>query len=185
MSKEHTLRSLAEEFILYKQHLGYTYKTQGYYLMNFVRYAENNQTGETLPSKASITGYLDTLADSQGSLFGTVAVLREFGRHLIKHGYTGIYIIPPKTVTQQAPEPPYFFTGEEIRLFFKACDSIKLNQSFKGRELVIPALFRLLYCCGLRCKEARTLLNKDVHLDANYIDIKQSKGRKSKDIYKQ
>jgi integrase len=183
MIKEHTLRSLAEEFILYKQRLGCIYETPGYYLMNYVGYAEKNRTAETLPNKESVTGYLDTVADSPGSLYGVVAVLREFGRFLIKHGYADIYIIPPKTVTLQTPEPPYFFTAEEIRRFFEECDSIRAHPGFKGRELVIPAMFRLLYCCGMRCKEVRTLLYEDVHLDAGFLDVRHSKGPKNRRIY--
>ena len=44
-------------------------------------------------------------------------------------------------------------------------------------------MFRLLYCCGLRCKEIRTLAQKDVHLDKSYFDVLQSKGPKSRRIY--
>ena len=47
----------------------------------------------------------------------------------------------------------------------------------------MPAIFRLLYCCGLRPKEARTLPHKNVHLTEKYIDILQSKGPKSRRIY--
>ena len=44
-------------------------------------------------------------------------------------------------------------------------------------------MFRLLYCCGLRCKEVRILARKDVHLDKGYFDVLQSKGPKSRRIY--
>ena len=81
------------------------------------------------------------------------------------------------------PTYPYFFTEEEISAFFRELDLIKPNKSFKGRELVIPALFRLLYCCGLRCKEARMLECRDVHLGELYIDVRQSKGPKSRRIF--
>jgi len=183
MNKKYELRLLAEEFILFKQQLGCTYETSCFYLMNYVRYAEEGQNGETVLDKESVKGYLDTLSDAPGSLYGSVAVLREFGRHLIKLGYTNVYIVPPKTVSLPTPEPPYFFTAEEIRHFFNKCDSIKPNLSFKGRELVLPAMFRLLYCCGMRCKEVRTLLLEDVHLDSGFLDVKQSKGAKSRRIY--
>jgi integrase/recombinase XerD len=183
MNKKYALRSLAEEFILYKQRLGCIYETPGLYLMNYVRYIEKGRIGETLLDKESVKGYLDTLADVPGSLYGAATVLREFGRHLIKRGYTDVYIIPPKTVALPTPEPPYFFTAEEIRHFFDKCDSIKPHLSFKGRELALPALFRILYCCGMRCKEVRTLLCEDVHLDSGFLDVKQSKGPKSRRIY--
>jgi len=183
MNKKCELRSLAEEFILYKRRLGYIYETPCFYLRDYVRYAEEGRAGESLLDKESVKGYLDTLADAPGSLYGSAAVLREFGRHLIKHGYRDVYIIPTKTVALPTPEPPYFFTAEEIRHFFNKCDSIKPNLSFKGRELALPAMFRLLYCCGTRCKEVRTLLHEDVHLDAGFLDVKQSKGAKSRRIY--
>jgi integrase len=35
----------------------------------------------------------------------------------------------------------------------------------------------------MRCKEARTLLYEDVHMDAGYLDVKQSKGPKNRRIY--
>ncbi|MGI6448884.1 MAG: tyrosine-type recombinase/integrase [Desulfitobacteriia bacterium] len=183
MNKNYTLRSLAEEFIIYKRRLGYIYETPCLYLMNYVKYAEKGRTGETLLDRESVKEYLDTLADVPGSLYGAATVLREFGRHLIKCGYTSIYIIPPKTVSLPTPEPPYFFAGEEIIRFFSKCDTIKPNPSFKGRELTLPVMFRVLYCCGMRCKEVRTLLCEDVHLDSGFLDVKQSKGPKSRRIY--
>lgn len=57
------------------------------------------------------------------------------------------------------------------------------QQEVKGRESVLPALFRLLYCCGLRCKEVRTLLCINVHTEDYYIDVIQSKGPKSRRIF--
>ena len=42
MLSNKSLRTLAEEFIIYKQSIGYIYKTHGQYLMNYVMYAENH-----------------------------------------------------------------------------------------------------------------------------------------------
>lgn len=72
---------------------------------------------------------------------------------------------------------------KEISSFFRECDSIWDDPHYKGRHLVLPAMFRLLYCCGLRCKEVRVLAKKDVHLDKGYFDVLQSKGPKSRRIY--
>jgi len=44
-------------------------------------------------------------------------------------------------------------------------------------------LFRLMHCCGLRCKEARTMLSENMHLDDCFLDVLQSKGPKSRRIY--
>lgn len=173
----------AEEFILYKQSIGYVYNTQQFYLNNYIRYTEENLMDLIYPTKQSVKSYLNTMASSSGSLYNTTAVLREFGRYMQKHGFKDAYIIPQKSAVQAKAAPPYFFTHEEIETFFKALDKIESFTCFRGRELVFPALFRLLYCCGLRCKEARTLLCHNVNLSECYLDIIQSKGPKSRRLF--
>lgn len=178
-----SLRENAADFIVYKRSIGYMYDDSERLLNRYVDYAEKAEAGIRYPTKAVTDNYLAKISHARGTLYGSVAVLREFSRFLQARGYRGAYMIPPKTASQPIPEDPYFFTEEEISAFFRELDLIKPNKSFKGRELVIPALFRLLYCCGLRCKEARMLQCRDVHLGELYIDVMQSKGPKSRRIF--
>lgn len=178
-----SLRENAADFIVYKRSIGYVYDGSERLLNRYVDYAEKAEAGIQYPIKAVTDNYLAKISNAAGTLYGSVAVLREFSRFLQARGYRGAYMIPPKTASQPVPENPYFFTEEEISAFFRELDLIKPNKSFKGRELVIPALFRLLYCCGLRCKEARMLQCRDVHLGELYIDVMQSKGPKSRRIF--
>ena len=177
------LRTLVEEFIVYKQSIGYVYITQCHYLKRYVSYAEKLFPGICIPDKQTVTGFLNMVSESPGTLHNATATLREFCRHLVARGVTEAYVIPAKNNPSVDPDPPYFFTAEEIRCFFESCDSIKAHPNYPGRELVIPAIFRLIYCCGLRCKEARTLLYDNVCLDDCYIDVIQSKGPKSRRIF--
>ena len=178
-----SLRENAADFIVYKRSIGYVYDGSERLLDRYVDYAEKAEAGIQYPTKEVTDNYLAKISNAAGTLYGSVAVLREFSRFLQTRGYRGAYMIPPKTASQPVPEDPYFFTEEEISAFFRELDLIKPNKSFKGRELVIPALFRLLYCCGLRCKEARMLECRDVHLGELYIDVRQSKGPKSRRIF--
>ena len=178
-----SLRENAADFIVYKRSIGYVYDGSERLLDRYVDYAEKAEAGIQYPTKEVTDNYLAKISNAAGTLYGSVAVLREFSRFLQTRGYRGAYMIPPKTASQPVPENPYFFTEEEISAFFRELDLIKPNKSFKGRELVIPALFRLLYCCGLRCKEARMLECRDVHLGELYIDVRQSKGPKSRRIF--
>lgn len=82
---------------------------------------------------------MDSLSESPGTLYGTVSVLREFGRYLYRHGYKDAYIIPDNTVAQQTPAPPYFFTQSEIDEFFCAVDTVEPHPRFSGREYIVPA----------------------------------------------
>ena len=110
-----------------------------------------------------------------------MAPLREFARYLFQLGCRNAYLIPPKQMPKLYPEPPYFFSEEELSAFFRECDSYFIdNPGPRARGIIMPALFRVLYCCGLRPKEARMLPTENVHLDKKYIDILQSKGPKSR-----
>lgn len=178
-----SINILADDFLAYKHGIGYQYHTAETYLRGFVKYIQQQNPYAEIPDKNDILGYLDTKQQTDGALYGTTSVLKEFSRYLINQGYENVYVIPPKRSPKLCPEPPYFFIEDEITCFFQVCDSIKPNLSFKGRHLVIPALFLLLHCCGLRCKEARMLLYSDVHLEEGFLDILQSKGPKSRRIF--
>lgn len=177
------IRQFATEFILYKRSMGYVYETASGYLFRYIDYSETIDMNIEAPQKVIVNKYLESLEEAPASLYGTVCALREFSRYLLKIGIQDAYVIPAKTASQPVAAPPYFFTAKEIENLFEQIDLVQKHSSFKGRELVIPAVFRLLYCCGLRGKEARTLLCKNVHLQEMYMDIIQSKGPKSRRIF--
>ena len=52
---------------------------------------------------------------------------------------------------------------------------LKVPDLLKHRVLI-----GLLYGCGMRCAEVRSLLIKDVDFERNMIHIRQSKGRKDR-----
>lgn len=180
---EKKIRQFATEFILYKRSMGYVYETASCYLLHYIDYSEVIDMNSESPQKSIVNSYLESLENVPASMYGTVCVLREFSRYLLKIGIQNVYVIPAKSASLPVAAPPYFFTTKEIESLFTQIDQIQRHNSFKGRELVLPAIFRLLYCCGLRGKEARTLLYQNVHLQELYMDILQSKGPKSRRIF--
>jgi len=183
MDSKKKLRQLADDFIVYKKSIGYVYEMQRNLLNGYVNYAEKVNPDIIYPEKYVTDKYLGSLSGAQGTLYGMISTLREFSNYLFIHGYEKVYVIPPKTARLPTPEPPYFFTEDEISAFFEVLDKVEPHVSFKGREIVLPVIFRLLYCCGLRCKEARILECENVHSDELYIDVRQSKGPKSRRIF--
>lgn len=85
----------------------------------------------------------------------------------------------------------YYYTGSfdlstmkrEIRVFFKECDSYVLRTKLLGRPYVFPALYWFLYCCGVRCAEARKLQCCDIHLGEGYVDILNTKSHRDRRLY--
>lgn len=61
--------------------------------------------------------------------------------------------------------------------------SIEIKELLKAPALLKHrVLIGLLYGCGLRCQEVRSLLIKDVDFDRNLIHVRQGKGRKDRYI---
>lgn len=145
---DRTLRENAMDFINYKRSMGYVYEGQEALLDRYVPFAEA-RTSSPIPVKCTTDEFLSTLTGSPGTLYQMVSVLRGFSRYLLACGFKESYMIPPKTISQPVAENPYFFTKKEVDAFFEKLDSIKPHSSFRGRAVVLPALFRLLYCCGL------------------------------------
>lgn len=178
-----SLSALADQFIAYKRQNGRIYQTGAYYLEKYIQSASEASLEITVPNRKNVEDFLGKYQDTPGSLYNAASILREFSRYLIARGYPDAYLIPAGRTRLPTPVPPYFFTEKEISSFFRECDSIRDDPHYKGRHLALPAMFRLLYCCGLRCKEVRMLARKDVHLDKGYFDVLQSKGPKSRRIY--
>ena len=177
------LSDLITGFLTYKKQNGYVYKTAEYHLKKYRDHVSVLFPAESIPTRESTSSFLDTYADTPGNLYNAAAALREFSRYLISIGYPSAYIIPSGKISMPTPVQPYLFTNEEINAFFAACDSIPYDCHVPKRHIVLPAMYRLLYCCGLRCKETRTLKRAQVFFDKRYIDVLQSKGPRSRRIY--
>lgn len=181
--KDDSLRDLIDRFVSYKRDNGYLYQTGAYYLEKYVQCVMESVSKTVIPDKKSVEGFLDKYQHTPGCLYNAASVLREFSRYLVVRGHPDAYLISAGRIKLPTPVQPYFFIDNEISAFFRECDRVTENPHYKGRHLVLPAMFRLLYCCGLRCKEVRILTRENAHLNERYLDILQSKGPKSRRIY--
>jgi len=180
-----TLQEYISSFIQYKRSLGYTYETAERHLKNFKQFADENYPDISYPTKECADQFLLKYQGQSGGLYNMLSALREFGRYIYSLGILDVYIVPSKHMPKMTADSPYFFTPEEIDSLFVGIDkyfSVHKSGS-KGRYIVLPAMLRLIHCCGLRPKEARTLLLKNVHLSEGYFDVIQSKGPKNRRIY--
>jgi integrase/recombinase XerD len=178
-----SISSLAEQFLSYKKSMGYKYKTAELYLNTFIKYVKENEIYINVPNKETVNSWLNKSIEHPGSLYNKISIIREFGKYLVANGYEDVYVIPQKHGNRLEAHLPYFFTANEINHFFKICIHMKKHKDHVGRDLVIPELFKVLYCCGLRCMEVRMLKCCNVCLSERYLDILQSKGPKNRRIF--
>jgi integrase/recombinase XerD len=177
------LKPLIEDFLEFKHALGIKYDTGRFYLEQLDKYNACH-TNEVVLTREIAEGWAKQHAEK--SVTGDrswVSPIREFGRYLYSIGYEDAYILDDRYKIQKYHAEVYLLTENEIKIFFEECDRFVLRHKTKGRPYTLPALYRFLYCCGVRCREARNLKCSDVHLDKGYVDIIQSKAHRDRRLY--
>ena len=116
-----------------------------------------------------------TNSQSRQGLNKRVITMRHLARHLMSAGIPA-YLCPIRIKIPKPPEP-HIFTDEQLSEFFLVCDSFSPVWSSQYRHILLPVIFRLIYCCGLRNSEACNLKRGDVNLNNGTAKIVDSKGK--------
>jgi len=109
-----------------------------------------------------------------------MAAVRNLGIYMTGMGRNA-YVLPVEFYPR--PDPRYvvrIYTKEELAKIFKCADRCSQNTKSPYLHLIVPVIFRLLYCCGLRPREARKLKSENIDLNNGEIRIIQSKGLKDR-----
>ena len=172
-------KDLLNDFIQHKRALGYKYTTISENLRRFSVFTLRYNIENKVLSKEIV---LDWTAKRKSESVKTwehrASDLRQFTLYLLDLGYEA-YIPGKKQRVRRNEYIPYIFTHEEIQSFFHACDHIRPH-ALSNKNYVLPTLFRLLYCCGLRISEAINLKLEDLDLDSGIIMIRNSKFNKDR-----
>ena len=92
----------------------------------------------------------------------------------------GLEILVP--LRKQSRELVHVFTDEELTKYFQESDKIKPNFRSDFSEFILPVMLRMIYCCGLRPKEARTIKVNQINFQKKTIHIQESKNGKGRII---
>ena len=90
------------------------------------------------------------------------------------------YVLPEKMYGHTSAFVPYIFTDDELIRLFAAIDRISPSAAQPYKQEVLPVMFRLIYTCGLRPAEARTLKTENVYLDSGEVLITGTKRNKNR-----
>lgn len=168
------------DFIDQKTSLGFKYENGKSILRNFDRFClERFPDVETLTDEVCMAWATKKDTESTNSFLVRIAPLREFARFLIRKGDKA-YVIPSFWGKSKIVPTPYIYTEEEIQAIWDFFDKLPPCKNSPSRHLSLPAMIKLLYCCGLRPCEARRLYLKDVDLIHGRLNILDSKHQKSR-----
>jgi integrase len=169
-----------EDMIAYKKGIGYSESSYRWYLSNFDRYC-----AETFPEESELTQevVMDWCRKRDGESINSfnrrLAAIREFGRYLRSIGISA-YIMPHKMSAPPTRYVPHIYTEQELSSFFYGADHIGKIVGDPLCPYIIPVIFRLIYCCGLRPGEGLKIKNEDIDLKSGRIFIRQAKRHKDR-----
>ncbi len=169
-----------EDFIAQKNALGFGYMESSRLLRDFDRFCKAHFPDEDFLTEEVCLAWA-TKKDTEGNntFRNRMMPVREFARYLNRNGETA-YVLPPDIARKDAPYAPYIYTETEILAIWNVLDHLTPRGGFPVRKFVIPAMVKLLYCCGLRPAEVRRLRVKDIDLDKGRLNIMESKQHRSR-----
>lgn len=177
------LAEICEKYVAEKQTLGYDYKEASKRLSKFTKFSmAYNFPANTLPKEMVLDFVKRNPNEEYRNCEIRCTVVRDLAKYMIRNGYDA-YLLPVEYLGKRPSRYiPYIFTHDEIQLFFKVIDGLtyKKHSSSPRRHLVLPVLFRFLYCCGLRISEVLNLLGNDVDLNEGILLIRESKFEKTR-----
>ena len=161
-----------KSYIEFKRNLGYRFSLE-YHFKDFDRF--------TIEQGCNIVGLTKELCEHWGTrrpnetevnCYKRVNNIKNFSIYLNSLGFKSYISI--QNAKYQSMFVPYIFSKAEIENFFRVCDNLPITGHSEITQ-TLPALFRIIYGCGLRVSEAIFLKYEAVNLKDQYIVIHQTK----------
>lgn len=174
-----SLSQMMEQYMAARSTDGYLPNHHGYYLQELDTLTkstgdESFVTKELIEAWDALKPYLSNRTKIQRH-----NTIRAFAAFAYAHDGTS-YVPDTSRLKSSTTFVPYIFTTEEIARIVRAADNLPFRKNAPTRHLVIPAVIRLLYACGLRVNEALSLKTEHVDLNAGIISIYNAKGGKDR-----
>lgn len=177
------LGSCIESYIIQKRASGFPYNSSARILHCFDLLVSDRFPDATTLTKEICSVWLQHKpGEHPNGLLRRISPVRQLGKYMNGLGFD-VYIIPGHIPNKQIKYEAHIYTAAELKAFFHAIDKCPRSPFSPTRNYVIPVIFRLLYCCGMRSSEARLLRTEDVDLETGKIVIRESKGWKARIIY--
>ena len=166
-----------------KHALGLPYDSSERHLLAFDTMCARDFSGEpTLTREMAMAWVVKRPAEHVNGQLKRVTSIRQLAKHMASQGFEA-YVIPTGIPGRRIHYQRHIFSHRELRALFDAADAIQPSPIGGQRQLIIPVVFRMIYCLGLRPGEARKLHRNDVDLARGAVLIRESKGHKDRMVF--
>ncbi len=148
-----------QEFILYKQSLGMSYKNRALKLNAFARCAGPIEIDSVDPE--TVRRFLDGDRPITTEWFNKFSALKMFFRFALSRGYATRNPLPISQPKSPRQFRPYIYSMEEVQNMIRVVDT-RHRGNWHLEPCTIRTLILLLYGTGLRIGEAIRLQHRDV-----------------------
>jgi len=165
-----------------KRSIGYKYQTEAVDLRCFDLFCRMHYPGMNVLSREIVLDWSkQRTGEHPSTQRGRVTPVRELAKYMISNGHQAFIL--PKGIVPKCPRYlPYIYSDDELKRIFFQIDQCHYCVEVPSRHYVMPLFFRLLYCCGLRLSEARTIKVKDVDMENGVITLTNTKLDKQRQI---
>lgn len=169
-------------FLDYRKASGYSTDNYKRILTEFICFSEDIFPNAENVTKAMIDRFLLGKAGcAQNTQAAYVSVFRVFTKYLCFLGRM-TYIPDDDYSLQRMTYVPHIPDPEELLSFFQTVDSCTPNCRTFHAEIMLPVIFRMQYCCGMRPGEPLRLRKDDVNLMNGDIYICETKNNRDRHV---
>ncbi|MGI6412358.1 MAG: tyrosine-type recombinase/integrase [Syntrophomonadaceae bacterium] len=174
-------RELLIQFVQMKRSLGFDYYAEANALKRFSEFTLQYTIENHTLTKELADAWTEKRPNERDVTWERrINNLKRFALFLNNLGHDA-YVPSCKAKINRHSYMPYIFSKDLIRNLLTECDNIKPHP-LSNRHLVFPAVYRLLYGCGVRISEAVKLRLKDVDLKQGIVVVRGSKFNKDRVI---
>lgn len=173
------------QMLEYRKSIGFATVTYEYSISPFIKYSAANHPDAPCITKYMVDEWLEHHnfhTNNTQAVF--IAMLRRFTGFINAQG--GAAYIPDEDYSLKRDQyHPYIFNDAELTALFNAIDGYQPYYGYRRKfkaDIILPVLFRMMYCCGMRPAEPLHQRREDVDLSSGDIYIRRTKHNKERHI---
>ena len=171
-----------EDMISLKEALGFSRSTYACYIPDFINYCGEHYPESNAVTKEMVIRWLDSYDFSSTNTRTRALInIRTFTKYLAATGKQS-YVVDDEFSIPIIPYVPVIMKDEELKQFFSGVDITTKYSNLPLKGYILPVLFRMIFCCGLRPAEPLKMRCEDVNLSTGDVYIRQSKRRSDRHI---
>lgn len=175
------LSGLIEKFITEKQACGYRYQRECYELLRLDRFLCKIGLQTPRLTRDIVDKWTaKQIHEKPSNQRLRIIRFRQFALYLHRQGFDAYIPETIKVSVRQREFIPFIYSHRQVKNILLAVDSTQPDKCSPMRHLIMPEVFRLLYCCGMRVSEVLHLKSSDVDLDAGILTVRTGKFNKDR-----